>query len=270
MNTAAELSHLSNHELLVSIRVAVKIEKQALFQVLHHLNEIDLRGLHIDRGYHSLHEFLVKELGYCDGSAHRRIAAMRLLREVPEVKEQILESKITLTNLAQVQCFFQNEKKRTQADAEPAFSSKEEKLGLLNQLSGKSKEQTKAILHELSPNSQKEQKIEFIADRELLDLIQELKALEGEMPIKEIFRRGMKAHIKAIKAKRSGPTQERKPKASPGKLPTDQSKYERAHIPVAKGGSNNSENLTLLCRAHNRLQAYRQYGKAKIESHCYV
>jgi hypothetical protein len=179
-------------------------------------------------------------------------------------------------------------------------------------------------LHELSPDAQKELKIEFIADRELLDLIQELKALEGEMSVKEIVRRAMKAHIKAIQKKRSGPTlnnakkdfaasgnsastiskNEIHPTASPAEPPpATQSKTARTHIPlviqrqvrsqsqnrctytdsiskrrcekkhdleiehkipVAKGGTNNPENLTLLCHAHNRMQAQRHFGKGKI------
>src|SRR5690606_13044895 len=63
----------------------------------------------LTRGYPSLHEFLVKELQYSDGAAHRRISAMRLVGDVPEAKESIASGALPLTTASQVQNFFHAE-----------------------------------------------------------------------------------------------------------------------------------------------------------------
>ena len=66
-----DLSALSNEDLVTDTKRSVRKERKATMAVLERLNEIYRRCLHLELGYGSLHEFVVKELGYSDGSADR-------------------------------------------------------------------------------------------------------------------------------------------------------------------------------------------------------
>jgi hypothetical protein len=97
------LTELSKNELLSSTKNAVKSELQAMSRVLEHLAEIERRQLHVEAGHSSLHAFMVHELGYSDGSACRRISAMRLCRSAPEIKQAIHSGEISLSNASLIQ-----------------------------------------------------------------------------------------------------------------------------------------------------------------------
>ncbi len=90
------LKCLDGEALIVRTKGLVKEERLKTLQVIEHLQEIYDRRLHLARGFRSLHEFLVREIGYDDGSAHRRISAMRLVVDLPEAKLAIAEGKLSL------------------------------------------------------------------------------------------------------------------------------------------------------------------------------
>ncbi len=83
------LKHLTDKSLLTDTKVLVGKEREFLTKILHHLKEIDKRKLYSDLGYSSLYEYCVRELGYSEGNAQRRIQTCRLLTEVPEIEEKI-------------------------------------------------------------------------------------------------------------------------------------------------------------------------------------
>jgi hypothetical protein len=49
------------------------------------MHEIQVRRLYAEKGFASLFEYAVQGLGYSEAAAGRRIAAMRLLVDVPEI-----------------------------------------------------------------------------------------------------------------------------------------------------------------------------------------
>ena len=55
--------------------------------VLDHLREIEARRLHLTRGYGSLFDYVVHELGYTAAAAWRRIKAMRLCEQTNGARE---------------------------------------------------------------------------------------------------------------------------------------------------------------------------------------
>ena len=113
MNTKTNiLSVLSKIELLSSLKLAVVREREATSTVLEHLGEIERRRLFAEAGYSSLHEFVVSELKYSDAGAARRIGAMRLSVQLPEVKHAIDSGSLTLSNAALVQNVVKNAKKQ--------------------------------------------------------------------------------------------------------------------------------------------------------------
>lgn len=91
---------MKDDELLRRTHALVKNERAVTAEILNAINEIELRRLHLLRGFSSLHEFLVKSLGYSDGASHRRISAARLLKAVPEVISSINDGSVNLTTAA--------------------------------------------------------------------------------------------------------------------------------------------------------------------------
>ena len=107
-----ELKKLSSSELLTSTKSVVNDERMSTSAVIDHLREVESRMLFLELGFESLHQFAIKELGLSEGSAHRRISAMRLIRDIPEAKEKIESGKISLSNAAKVQTSFNSMRKK--------------------------------------------------------------------------------------------------------------------------------------------------------------
>jgi len=105
------LKNLSNLDLWSQTKLAAQKEKDATITLLEYLAEIERRRLFAERAYSSLFEFVVRELGYSESQASERISAMRLIREVVEVKDLIQTGDLTLTTASQIQRFLKTEKK---------------------------------------------------------------------------------------------------------------------------------------------------------------
>ncbi len=102
------LRKISDPELLANTEKLARQEREILTRVLHHLREIERRRLFSALGYKSLFEYAVKRLGYSDDQAGRRIAAMRLLQEIPEIESKIESGALTLTNIGMAQSLFRS------------------------------------------------------------------------------------------------------------------------------------------------------------------
>src|ERR1035437_10144294 len=139
------LQSLSDSDLLRSTRQAALREREATHQVLLHLLEVERRRLYLPK-YASLFEFCLTELGLCAGSAQIRIAAMRLLRDIPaeEVRAQVFEKldsgSLKLTQLSMIQKHSKTVKAEQGRKVAVA-----EKVALLNRLEGKSTRETEKI-----------------------------------------------------------------------------------------------------------------------------
>ena len=106
------LKKLSNNQLLLQTKNLVQKERQINIQVLQHLQEIECRKLYLDRGFPSLFEYAVKELGYSHSAAYRRIKAMRLCRDIPQATSKIKTGDLNLTTASQLQTFFEKKKRK--------------------------------------------------------------------------------------------------------------------------------------------------------------
>ena len=136
------LKKLKDQELLKATKDLVQRERDLLTQVLHHLREVERRKLYSDLGLSSLFEYCVQELKYSEGQAGRRIQALRLLQELPEVEEKIQTGRLSLTNISQAQSFFYQLKKR---DPQKALSG-ERKREVLQKLEDKSSREGQKVL----------------------------------------------------------------------------------------------------------------------------
>ena len=105
---------LKDQELPKATADLVQRERRVLTLVLHHLREVERRRLFSDLGHPSFFEYCVRELKYSEGQAGRRIQAMRLLKELPEIEPMIMSGSLSLTNLSQAQSYFRDVQKQAQ------------------------------------------------------------------------------------------------------------------------------------------------------------
>ncbi len=170
--------------ILSDLKSLVIREREILGEILHHLREVEMRGLHLELGHPSLFEFTTRELGYSNAAAQRRILAMRLLKVVPAMEEKIVNGELSLSVAAQVQGFFRHEERILKTPPRPA----EEKLEIVTALLGASSRQCERHLAELSPDillprekkkalPGKKTLIQFTADDALYEKLERLKGL---------------------------------------------------------------------------------------------
>ncbi|MBS1984909.1 MAG: hypothetical protein JST16_12130, partial [Bdellovibrionales bacterium] len=144
MNT---IRALKDSELLSTTKELVQKERAVTMEVLRHLQEIERRKLFADLKYPSLFEYAVHELSYSEAAAGRRIQAMRLMSELPEVASKIESGALSLSNICQARSFF-----REMDKAQPEVAlSREQKTEVLAQLEDKSAREGQRILLSISP-----------------------------------------------------------------------------------------------------------------------
>ena len=137
---------LKDSELLSTTKVLVQKERTVTMEVLRHLQEIERRKLYAFK-YGSLFDYAIQELGYSEAAASRRIQAVRLIREIPEVAPKIESGALNLSNVCQAQSFFRDVKK-----AEPSAAlTKDQKTEVLAKLEDKSAREGQRILLSMSP-----------------------------------------------------------------------------------------------------------------------
>ena len=103
---------LSDRELLRETRNLVRHERHLQGAVIDHLTEIEARGLYLQRGFSSLFDYAVRELGYSDAAAARRIGALRLCADQPDAREGLRDGSLTLSAAAELQWAFDRQRRR--------------------------------------------------------------------------------------------------------------------------------------------------------------
>ncbi len=97
------LKALNKMELDHQLKSLVQKERDLLHEILLTIQEIDTRRTFLELGFPSLFDYLVKGIGYSEGSAQRRIDAARLIREIPAVALKIQNGEIKLNQISLVQ-----------------------------------------------------------------------------------------------------------------------------------------------------------------------
>lgn len=83
MKNQNQIQKLSDRDLLGEVRSLVSREKEIVVEVIEYLKEIELRKLHLARGYSSMFAFATEFLNYSEAEAHIRIQASRLTQALP-------------------------------------------------------------------------------------------------------------------------------------------------------------------------------------------
>lgn len=168
------LSQISDEQLLNKINFLVQNERETLTKILHHLREIQKRRLYSQLKYGSLFEYATKHLGYSEDQAWRRIAAMRLLKEIPEIEEKITNGSLSLSHLGMAKSLFNREEKSG------TEFSKQQKFDLLTKLEKTSKREAEKIvsLHAISSDQRSlEIDLRLQVSEEFIEKINKLKGL---------------------------------------------------------------------------------------------
>ena len=103
---------LSDRELLRETRNLVRHERHLQGAIIDHLAEIEARGLYLERGFSSLFDYAVRELGYSDAAAARRIGAMRLCADQADARDGLRDGSLTLSAAAELQWAFDRQRRR--------------------------------------------------------------------------------------------------------------------------------------------------------------
>lgn len=90
-------------ELDIRLRRLVVKERTLLADIIALLKEIDRRQVYLELGFPSLFEYLVNGVGYSEGAAQRRIDAARLMADLPDLHERVMRGTIKLNQAAMIQ-----------------------------------------------------------------------------------------------------------------------------------------------------------------------
>ena len=103
---------LSDRELLRQTSTLVRYERHLQGAIIDHLAEIESRSLYLRRGCSSLFDYAVRELGYSDAAAGRRLGAVRLCADQPGARERLRDGSLTLSAAAELQWAFDRQRRR--------------------------------------------------------------------------------------------------------------------------------------------------------------
>ena len=114
------ISAVTDQQLLEQTQELARHEHDLQIAILDHLREIEARSLHLRRGFGSLFDYAMRELGYSEAAAWRRIKTMRLCARTPGARARLEDGTLTLSAAAQLQhAFERQERSRTQRRRSP-------------------------------------------------------------------------------------------------------------------------------------------------------
>src|SRR6187431_1105900 len=99
MGNRYRLVELENSELLAGLSELVQQSNVLTARVLAHLVELEERLLHLELGFSSLFAYCVEAWGMSEGSAGRRVTAVRVCRRFPEAFERVARGQLHLCAL---------------------------------------------------------------------------------------------------------------------------------------------------------------------------
>lgn len=199
------ISELTDPEVLEQTLRAAKTEKEATLILLEYLCEVEKRRLHVARGYASLWEYVHKVLGYSEAQSYERIASMRLMRKIPEVRAELKSGDLNLSTASKLASHVRRE------NLQPAQTR-----ALMAEISGKSAREVERVLakhakepvfkfEKVRPLSQKTTRVTFDVGEEFIELLKRTKELQGNpaLSLEETFALLMKDYVKRKEVRRS-------------------------------------------------------------------
>ncbi len=181
------LKDLSDKELLNNTKTLVQSERELLTEILLHLREIQRRRLYSHLKIPSLFAYCTQVLKYSESQAQRRIVAMRMIVEIPQIEEKVTSGELSLSNVVQAKSFFNQEEKTAPLNLH-------DKIKILEELQDKTSREGEKILLARSSSP-----LKFVSEKfkQVTPEITEIKFGADEKLIKKINRvKGLLAHRK--------------------------------------------------------------------------
>ncbi len=123
VSRTSTVAALPDRLLLAQTLTLARHEQALQILVLDHMREIASRRLYLGRGFSSLFHYAVRELGYSDGAAWRRIKAMRLCSDTLIARERLEDGSLSLSAAAQLQNTFERWDRDAACGPRPATDS---------------------------------------------------------------------------------------------------------------------------------------------------
>jgi hypothetical protein len=278
---------LTTHEkqLLLTLKNLVTVERKTLSDILKHLQIVYDTRLFAKLGYSSLHKYLIKELGYSESAAFRRVQALKLVKEIPSTKKMIENGSLNLSGITQLQTMLKDkstEVKKEAIEKVKNISTAEARTTLFELAPEKEthprdhRKQVSATHERFSMTLSKTamEKIEKVKAQTkkyenedlmnyLLDLALATHAKKQNIVTKKVFVsknvRTISTAVKREVFKRAGGKCEH-----PNCQAIHYLEYDHRN-PVALGGGNNFDNIRLVCKAHNQLYAIQKLGLSQMQ-----
>lgn len=258
------LNHLTDFTLLADTKFLAHRYREVTTKLLYHLREIERRKLFSELGYSSLFDYVVKELGFSEPSAARRIRAARLLEEFPEMEKKIEGGQINLSTIALASQVFSKEN----------IQDIEIKKEVIKEIENKSlREAEKRIKEIIAPKSEPSlKKLEFLITEETFELHQKLLDLTAHRKLgqNDFLALIFKTALASLETKQTKSTSVRLTTSEDPRYITAvlrRAVFERDKVcqkcqtkrclqvdhikPFALGGKTDLKNLRLLCRNCN-------------------
>lgn len=282
---------MNNRQLCEELRKLVQDERRVTNEILRLINIAMERRTYLELGYASMFDWLVKDFGYSNAAAFRRIEAARLVRAVPEAILKLESGQISLSSMSRA-----NSAIRTQERISGEKVSLKMKQEIVKRIENKSTQEVERELFKLLPETQAHMQAErrvalnenttrhsmnFSAEmsadlqkaKELLShkfphatdaevigyalkvLLQKIDPTTSAAEAKRVT----KSPVKRLRLKEAGCTFK---DSVSGRICGSRYQVQVDHIhPKGLGGRDSPENLRPLCRQHNLLMAERVYGR---------
>jgi 5-methylcytosine-specific restriction endonuclease McrA len=285
----------SDDELLSTARRLIGAERKLTAKLVAYLAEIEERRLHLVAGFASMFDFCTRGLGLSENEAFRRIAAARLGRRFPAVHALLASGAVHLTTLELLREHLTDENHVELLESVSGKTKREVEALLATRFP---KPNAPSRVRQLSPERFK---VEFTASAELrrkLELCRDLMShANSSRDLAPVIERAIdllltdleRTRLKRTKRPRTAtPSSDRESRARVASA-TRRKVFDRdglqctyvspdgrrceAHAfleldhkhPRALGGDSGSENLRVLCRAHNQLAAEQTFGRDTME-----
>lgn len=281
-----ELRTISDEALLTATKRLAREEREILAEILRHLQEVERRRLFCDHG--SLFGYAVNELKYTEDQAWRRLAAMRLFREVPEIEAQVVRGDLGLTHIGIASEIFASEKKKGRT------FSRDRKREVFAAMAGLPTRKAKRVALEFAEElpTQPDQVRPLTGGRNLVkievhdDTLAKMEKVKGRlahvspnMSFDAVINKTCDIALEHLDPAREP---KRNVKTS-GRAGVRRAVFKRDqrcvncgsdfaleidHIhPKGMGGGDSIDNLRVLCRTCNQRAAIETYGQDKMEPH---